>query len=127
MPHDYDLLLASLKAKTLSGDIDQIKPSVSTCNRIFITIKNVLPQDTQKDNFEIVLDYIETNKLKKDRGFYQIVLQCLACLNDIEKQFQYLDEMIQNQIPPKLGTYIPIIESSFQKYQTSQDEKYFKR
>lgn len=125
MPHDYDLLLASLKAEHLHYDIDKIKPSVSTCNRLFNTIKNDLPQ--QKDNFRIVLEYIETDKLKKDRGFYQIVLQCLACLADIERQFQYLDEMIQNQIPPKLGTYIPIIESSFQQYQTTQDEKYFQR
>lgn len=124
--NDYNIILdVYQKLQSINTIINKIKPNTTTCNRLL----NYIYNDTEFDNsikityINTIIEYIEKQHLIKDRGYYQVVIQCLTLSNDANKQYQLLQEMNHSGLIPKVSTYIPIIKSYNQLFKSNHDKK----
>lgn len=125
---DYIALEKIIKESSeLEVEINRIKPTIPTCNRLLHYINYNKDIDVTKKNNcgDIIINYVNANKLLKDRGFYHIALQHMVNILNIDKQEELIDEMIKHNIKIKVSTYVPVIKTAFILYESTNNFKYF--
>lgn len=111
----------------LSEHINEINPNTMTCNRLMnhIYCDNSNPPDVKIASINIIINYIESKYLKKDKAFYNIMIKCLTLSNNADKQKEIINEMEASDIKLKVGTYLPVLESYSNKFKETKDPSHY--
>jgi hypothetical protein len=105
---------------------DNVKPNISTCNRLLNDINNSEHDNEYKKKYITnVIDYVDKYQLMKDRGFYNMIVQSLVIFKDVSRQLGYMTEMEAFGHKTKISTYIPLLESCYELLTSTNNMEHY--